>query len=110
MIVSYGTHPCCYVKIPKDHPVYEKGYDEPPVYYIECHGGITFAQNGYHPNCIQIEPKDGFWIGWDYNHYMDFSGLFPHENMKKWTTEEMYEEVQSVIKQLKAIKEGYTNE
>ena len=70
IIVSYGTHPCAYVKLPKNHKWYGKHYDYIP---IKCHGGLSYTSGSGvvfpddHPN-----HSDGFWIGWDYSHYDDY--------------------------------------
>lgn len=88
-IVSYGTHPCCYVELPGGSPYYEKDYDDIPV---SCHGGLTFCG-----------PKDfanfGWCIGWDFAHYDDFYGIGGAHG-HKWTTEELLDECINVIDQL----------
>lgn len=48
-IVSYGTHPCAYICLPKGHKYYKKSYDDIPV---NCHGGLTFADNDFHFNPV----------------------------------------------------------
>ena len=101
VIVSYGTHPCAYVEIPKDHPSYMKDYDDID---IDVHGGITYGRHLSH--VLGERGLDGFYIGWDYAHAGDFTGDYldgdyrfgKHE--KKWTTEEIFEDVKSVIHQL----------
>lgn len=88
IIISYGTHPCAYVDLPKKHPWYELKYDEIPV---KCHGGLTYS-----------EKNDKFWrIGWDYAHCDDYSPLYFNspENFKKWTVEEIVKECESVCNQ-----------
>lgn len=87
-IVSYGTHPCAYVVCNIDD---ETAYNE-----IECHGGITYTGKTFeefdeNENCI----------GWVYNHYGDCNGSFEFHCDRKWTTEEILEEVKDVIKQVK---------
>ena len=67
-IISYSSHPCCYIEIPESHKYYKKHYDD--IYYdgdIECHGGLTYSED--HLNIL----KDSWFIGWDYAHYGDFS-------------------------------------
>lgn len=55
--------PCGYVGLPRDHPDFEKHYDD--IYDIEVHGGLTFA--GYWE-----EFHDSLWyVGFDAGHYMD---------------------------------------
>ena len=92
IIKSYGTHPCAYVQIPEAHRYYGMFYDDMEIY---CHGGLTYGRFGL----------DGtYWIGWDYARYLDYVGhhytsFESHD--KKWTTEEIYEDVKYVINQLK---------
>lgn len=100
-IISYGCHPCAYVEVPKGHPYYGKcncdAFDLP----IDVHGGITYGDYGLH----NIVGQDRFLLGWDYNHYRDYSLYFSAPiDGKRWTTEEMLEDVKSVIQQLCGIK------
>lgn len=102
-ILSYGSHPCGYVEIPKGHPYYGKcdcdAFDLP----IDVHGGITYGDYGLH----KLVGKDKFLIGWDYNHCYDYSYLNMFEtNGKRWTTKEIIEDVKSVIQQLCEVKES----
>lgn len=107
LIVSYGTHPCAYVLIPFNHPL----YNEYPVNHplgkhniseIKCHGGVSYSnKNGIFFNTALY--RSGYWIGWDYNHCgVDFnaSPYVSSDLGKHWTTEEIYEEVKSVVDQL----------
>lgn len=108
IIFSLGTHPTAYVQVPDDHPslegldVYDMDYSD--FDWIEVHGGITWAE----PNLPQYE-SEGFWVGWDYNHYQDFAEFYlrvPGFNpiLTKWTTEEIFEHVKDVIAQLRERK------
>lgn len=95
-IISYGSHPCAYVEIPSSHPDYKKKYDDID---IEVHGCLTFGDNLDH-----VIPNDNrYWIGWDYAHVGDYSCLPFGLSIegKRWTTKEIFEDVKSVIKQLK---------
>ena len=102
VIVSYGTHPCCYIFIPKGHRLYGKSYEDIDV---TCHGGLTFSQDDL---CFNPLPNDEWVIGWDYAHYDDYMGYYDmeimkkydHSNNKKWTTKELLEDVKKVIGQL----------
>ena len=103
VIVSYGTHPCAYVEIPMNSKYYGLDYDE--LDFINCHGGLTYADRLDH---IYGDDDRRWFIGWDYAHacdYLGFNALFDFDTSrdKKWTTEEIYEEVKSVIKQLKEV-------
>ena len=107
LVVSYGTHPCCYVEIPPTHPLYEKTYDLDECRAIDCHCGLTFS------DFRDFGEGKQWYIGWDYHHYCDYSGIynlpqlqeFDHSQDKKWTTEEMIEECKEVINQVQAIFE-----
>ena len=102
LIISYGTHPCCYIEIPKGHNLYEKDYKD---INIDCHGGLTYSDFRKFPN----NEKAKYYIGWDYAHVGDFfftSLLFSNPNInrygnKKWTIEEMFNEIKHVIDQIK---------
>lgn len=105
--------PLAYVVLPKNHKLYNKDYME--ISDINCHGGLTFSGNRF---------KE-FVIGWDYGHAGDFSPLirgkekittisildflYPPTELskttgKRWTIEEIENECQAVIRQLKNIQ------
>lgn len=88
-----GRYPCAYVEI-KEHVDYQELEDE-----IDCHWGLTYSGNLNHI----LGNNNRWFIGWDYGHYGDYVGGSPanFEDDKKWTTDEIYEEVKEVIKQLK---------
>lgn len=50
-----------YVRIPREHKFYQKGYDDIP---IECHGGLTFAGD--------LENDGDWYIGFDTAHAFDY--------------------------------------
>lgn len=63
-----------YVCVYKDHPIFEKGYDE--LYHLDCHGGLTFSIHGSEikdwPECPGGRGTRNWWIiGFDCNHYGD---------------------------------------
>lgn len=111
-IISYGVHPCAYVEIKPDHPWYKKDYcywNEGPddiSNIINCHGGLTYSGNLHHV----LGENDRWFLGWDYGHAGDFEGIYLNDiincrmlmNDKKWTTEEIYEEVRNVIDRIVA--------
>ena len=119
MIISYGQYPCAYVALESWHPCYKKQYDH---FNIDCHGGLSYSEHG-----LRAPKKNGrvrkvisndFWvIGWDYNHVHDYNGAYESEQSKKmlgnfllmgkkWTTQEIIEEVKEVIEQLDFIYDG----
>lgn len=103
-IISYGTHPCAYVEIPKLNSS-KSEFDE----CISCHGGVTYTGDLSH---VLVPKNPNHWfIGWDYAHSGDYvCSPFPSKYDKydkKWTTEEILKEVTEVIDQIiKLDKEG----
>lgn len=96
VIVSYGSHPCAYVKIPEGHPCYGLDYMK---IFVTCHGGLTFSHMGL--QVLGEERRPGFWIGWDYSHAGDHLEM-PNLVLsgKKWTLAEIKAEVERVTWQL----------
>lgn len=108
IILNLGWHPTAYVEIPKNHPYYKAGYDDIDI-DIEVHGGLTYSGD---------MGKDGEWyLGWDYAHCEDYFGCVelyrealdlpewtPEWTGKKWTTEEILEDVKTAIRQLKEVR------
>lgn len=101
-IVSLGTHPVAYVecKIPE-----LKRCDDKRLEGVDVHGGFTYIGGAY-----WWDDDERVYLGWDYAHYMDYSGfegMLPEKlrtGGKRWTVEEIYDEVLSVIKGLKEIE------
>lgn len=103
-IISLGTHPTAYIEIPKDNIYFNKNYDDID---INVHGGLTYSRHGL------LEYKDSWFIGWDYSHCNDYNGfelnypnVFKDHKSKKWTTEEILENVKSAIEQLEVLNEN----
>jgi hypothetical protein len=102
-VLSMGTHPTAYVKIPKDNWLCTvKDYDAIPV---KCHGGLTFRDD--HLYIADNQKIEGESIGWDYAHcddyapyYEDLPNLGLAEKSKKWTTHEILKEVKEVCSQI----------
>ena len=104
-IMNLGTYPTAYIKIPKDNKYYGKNMREID---LEVHGGVTYSKEGI--NISENQKIEGWFVGWDYAHYGDYTGfdlLFPEHlrtGGKKWTTEEIYKEVQQACYQLNELK------
>ncbi len=103
-IVSRGTHPCAYVRLPEGHNYYGLDYDEIPV---DCHCGLTYSKS-----FLDVLPEhSGWWIGWNYGHCCDYAGFMKSPewsdidttDYKKWTSSEIFEEVKQVTEQLKRL-------
>lgn len=90
-----GSHPCAYVILPKRHAFNGTPYYDIPV---ECHGGLTYGADGLQG----VKLKDGeYVIGWDYAHWGDYIPAYgASTDHKKWTTDEIVNEVVNVCKQL----------
>lgn len=88
-ITSFGSHPCAYI----ENKMGACDEDDEKVYGLGAHGDITYCGE-----CLWDEEDKTSWIGWAYNLYTDYArmGVFTREG-KKWTTEEIYEEVKEVI-------------
>lgn len=97
-----NRHPCAYVELPDDHIWYGVDYDEID---LNCHGGVTYSRD-YLGTKYKLVPGDcGRWvIGWDYAHSGDAIG--DSDYGKKWTTEEIHNEVIRAIEELKDMKVG----
>lgn len=97
-ILNLGTHPTAYVEIPRESFLFGKGYNQID---IEVHGGLNFADSS-----LGVVENKSWFIGWDYAHCGDYAGyeeILPQEirnGGKKWTTEEIFDDVVSVIEQL----------
>ncbi len=90
-IISHGTHPTAYVRIPQGHPYFKKDTSEIELY---VHGGFTYSGKAI------WEEDNNYWIGWDYAHAGDFLPFLPGDKGKKWTTRKVFNEVKSLIHQL----------
>lgn len=121
-IVSYGTHPCAYVALLVDD---KHNFEEGDAFEV-AHCGITFGIG-----CLQsdrlppfgpksIEAPYGV-IGWDYAHGLDYSqpqgtealseGLAEsywelNEWRRKWTLDEIEDEVAAMCKWLDERRKG----
>lgn len=76
-----------YVKIPEDHPWFEKHYDDIPV---QVHGGLTYGD-------------DGGWIGFDTAHLGDYwpdSEFDTGEPRNIWTLERLADETKFLAEQV----------
>jgi len=118
VIVSLGSHPCAYIKLPigigrKFAEKWILDIAGGNNFEIECelcidrepHGGFTYF--GARPH---KDVPDGYYVGWDYNHYSDYAyygyDILPDSPGKQWTTEEIYEEAKEVLENLKEYFEG----
>lgn len=106
-IISLGTHPTAYIKIPSCSSIYKKTYDEiyKMGYCLPVNGGLTYSNNQL---CITPINELDWYIGWDYAHYGDFFGFDLNfqklASGKKWTTKEIKKEVFNACLYLKNNK------
>ena len=96
-VLNLGTHPCAYIDV-TDTSLHDIEYEEID---IIVHGGLTYSR----PFLATVD-KTGWFIGWDYGHYGDFTGadmMFPPELQfggKQWTTEEIVIHCEDVINRM----------
>lgn len=106
-IIDLGTHPTAYVRVPSGHPCFKKKFmKDDEIDRIGCHGGITYSEDRLH---VENQELKGWFIGWDYAHWGDHLGWETSDEFgKRWTTEEIFDDVKDVIRQLKKAVEGAT--
>jgi len=103
--MSLGTHPVAYVGLPENHIF--AGFDYFDLAFINVHGGFTYSERG-DGNYL---PKGYWWYGWDYAHSGDWKGYFEGSSeflgrrLKRWTTEEIYDEAKYVAEQMFYLEE-----
>lgn len=103
-IISLGWHPCAYIEIPIENEAYGCTYQCYPVNGIQCHGGIRYSKSML--SFPEVHGQ-GWFIGWDYAHHGDFSGIISFAKGKQWTVAEIIKDVHCVIEQLKGeMKHG----
>ncbi len=99
-ILNLGTHPTAYIEIPRTSKLYGKGYNDID---LDVHGGLTYANSD-----LNGVKNNSWFIGWDYAHCGDYYGYdirwkgteLDSENNKKWTTEEIFNDVVNAIEQI----------
>lgn len=100
-IAWFKAHPNAYIRIPKDHPYYQKDYHEIDDKEL-VHCGFTFSGEDVGR---RYGMPEGWYLGWDYGHCMDFLN-FPDCKLDgfKWSVKDIEEEIKEVID--KIIKEA----
>ena len=103
---GHSGHWCGYVGVNPDHPLFEKGYDEPSV---EVHGGLTFADSCQKGEteavgiCHVPEPGESdhvWWFGFDCAHCMDIGPLdAKYNNERGWLRKGAYRNLRYVQNQ-----------
>lgn len=104
-ILNLGTHPTAYIKIPKEHTANKyESYTSLP---LDVHGGLTFMSDHLIVGRTDKDVIEGKFIGWDYAHAGDYTGHYGEyslwENEKKWTTQEIFEEVKEACYELEIL-------
>lgn len=93
LVVNFGSHPAAYVRIPKEHPYYEKEFWNMK---IKPHSDLSFG------GTLEKYNLEGFWIGWEYNLFGDFVAGRTREYItegwhKQYVTSEIIEKIHDVI-------------
>ena len=94
-IINLWSHPTAYV----ENKMGITDYCDFHLNDVRVHGGFTYCGTGHWSE----ESKNTSWLGWDYAHYGDY--IYGNTlSGKQWTTEEIYDEVKSVIDQIIAVE------
>ena len=110
-----GNHPCAYVEEFRNEDFY---FDRRLGEIV--HGGITFQNSLSHVIGYYGEPSDKkidsnlcrTYIGWDYDHYGDYApyreGIYPENfiELKKWSVDEILEEIKEAIHYMNYARKG----
>lgn len=106
IIMNYGTHPCGYIGLPKNHFLNKVNYNEladNKIYGDKVNGGFTYSNFG-----VAGFHKDTWFLGWDYAHFNDYTEFMNevsyYKDLKKWTAEEIYQECLEQLEEIKKIK------
>ena len=106
-IISTGLFPCAYIKINRNSILFGKDVAEVNK-MINFYREITFSKKGL------IYDFNNWYIGLDYGHIGDFIGSslnFPEEfliaNERKYSTKEIYQDIQDLIKKVKNLQKVY---
>ena len=86
-IVSYGTHPCCYLGIPKRLAECD----------VNCHHGVSYESNDFPCNKYKVSENE-IVIGWDYAHMGDQYGT--RFKGRRYTTKFLLMEIEDVVSQI----------
>lgn len=117
IVRNRGGSLCGYVGVPRDHPLYEKDYEDVDV---DVHGGLTFAEacaaggDESRHICHKTDGDDHvWWFGFDCAHYLDVSpARVARDKDRGWRVEwdaayrnfaYVTKEVESLARQLKAV-------
>ncbi len=96
-ILNLGTHPTAYIDVQSNPNLTNKDYFDID---LSVHGGLTYSSSEL---LIGDKTIYGWFIGWDYAHAYDY---YPYPEylpmvsckLKKWSTEEIFEDVKKTIK------------
>ena len=113
VVVSYHTHPCAYIQLNKDLPIFndiKDDYNYDDLMLSSPHGGITYMSDELCIPDLEDNHKEGMvWIGWDYAHAGDYIENplsdrfnFVFSDDKKWTT---WEIIQDCIRTIDELEE-----
>lgn len=90
VVMSLGTHPTAYIGPESSF----RGFDPDD---LCCHGGCTYESPDIKKENGELYSNGKYWYGWDYAHLGDYYGgydeLLSSSRSKKWTTEEIIEDI-----------------
>ena len=99
-ILNLGTHPAAYVECRVDYMNNGRvDLEHGRLSGIHVHGGFTYFGKAYWNSNSRCR-----FLGWSYDHFGDYTSVDPEG--KKYTTEEIYQDVKNVIDQLQREMRG----
>lgn len=106
-VLNYGSHPCGYVNV-KGTSLEGKNYWD--IYnLIDVHGGVNYSRPDLHAFA-----NGGWFIGWSYDHFRDYhrglASLGIVDGYRKWSTDEIIAECESVIDQVRDLEKKVKKE
>ena len=112
LILNLGSHPTAYIGLPKNHTLNGVTYEEleRDGLHFSVNGGLSYSDFGVGKGTY----NDTWFLGWDYNHCNDYSSYgvyhkyhsFNNLDLKKWTTEEIFEQCKTALEQIKSVYRG----
>lgn len=96
LVVNFGSHPACYIRLRENHPYYNKDFWNMK---IKPHSDLSFG------GTLEKYHLDGFWIGWEYDLFGDYvygrtRDFITDGWHHKYTTKELVDKIHQVIRDL----------
>lgn len=90
-------HRCGYVRVPKEHPLFEKSYNDCD---LDVHGGLTFSDYAH-----QEGMEEGYYLGFDCGHWGDATDYSIMQEQFKAIYQEMDKRSQELFPKFDSYRE-----